>query len=123
MKIAVTYDNGEVFGHFGKTGQFKVYTVEDGKIISGEVLSTNGNGHGALSGLLASWGVSKLICGGIGEGARNALVAEGIELHCGVTGDADQNVQDYLDGKLLETPGFECGHHGHSHGHSCGHQH
>ena len=33
MKIAVTYDNGTVFQHFGRTEFFKVYEVEDGKIL------------------------------------------------------------------------------------------
>ena len=28
MKIAVTYENGEIFQHFGHTEQFKVYDVE-----------------------------------------------------------------------------------------------
>jgi predicted Fe-Mo cluster-binding NifX family protein len=57
MKIAVTYDNGEVFQHFGKTENFKVYEVEDNKIISSEVISSNGSGHGALAGVLADQGV------------------------------------------------------------------
>ena len=34
MKIAVTYENGKVFQHFGKTETFKVYEVEEGKVIS-----------------------------------------------------------------------------------------
>ena len=50
MKIAVTYDNGQIFQHFGHTEQFKLYTVEDGKVVSSEVVDTNGSGHGALAG-------------------------------------------------------------------------
>ena len=73
MKIAVTYDNGEVFQHFGRTESFKIYDVEDNKIISSEVISSNGTGHGALAGLLAEQGVNVLICGGIGGGAQTAL--------------------------------------------------
>ena len=53
MKIAVTYDNGNVFQHFGKTENFKVYEVEDNKVVSSEVIGSNGTGHGALAGLLA----------------------------------------------------------------------
>ena len=52
MKIAVTYDNGNVFEHFGRTDSFKVYEVEDGKVLSGEVISSHGAGHGALAGVL-----------------------------------------------------------------------
>lgn len=64
MKIAVTYDNGNVFQHFGKTENFKVYEVEDNKVVSSEVIGSNGTGHGALAGLLAEQGIDVLICGG-----------------------------------------------------------
>ena len=84
MKIAVTYDNGEVFQHFGHTEQFKVYEVEDGKIVASEVIDTNGSGHGALAGFLNQCGAQVLICGGIGGGARNALAEAGIQLYPGV---------------------------------------
>ena len=66
MRIAVTYENGEIFQHFGRTEQFKVYDIENGEIKSTEIVGTNGNGHGALAGLLKGMGVDALICGGIG---------------------------------------------------------
>ena len=94
MKIAVTYDNGEVFQHFGKTENFKVYEVEDNKIISSEVISSNGSGHGALAGVLADQGVDVLICGGLGGGAQTALAEAGIEVCAGAAGDTDKAVQD-----------------------------
>ena len=96
MKIAVTYDNGEVFQHFGHTEQFKVYEVEDGKIVSSEVIDTNGSGHGALAGFLNQCGAQVLICGGIGGGARNALAEAGIQLYPGACGDADAQVEAEL---------------------------
>ena len=95
MKIAVTYDNGEVFQHFGKTENFKVYEVEDNKIISSEVISSNGSGHGALAGVLADQGVDVLICGGLGGGAQTALAEAGIEVCAGAAGDTDKAVQDH----------------------------
>ena len=61
MKIAVTYDNGNVFQHFGKTENFKVYEVEDNKVVSSEVIGSNGTGHGALAGLLAEQGIDVLM--------------------------------------------------------------
>ena len=100
MKIAVTYDNGEVFQHFGRTESFKIYDVEDNKIISSEVISSNGTGHGALAGLLAEQGVNVLICGGIGGGAQAALAAANIKLYGGVSGNADDAVAALLDGNL-----------------------
>ena len=101
MKIAATYDNGNIFQHFGKTEFFKVYEVEDNKVVSSEVISSNGTGHGALAGLLADQGISVLICGGIGGGAQAALAEAGVELCCGSHED-----------------GHSCG--GHEDGHSCG---
>ena len=78
MKIAVTYEEGQVFQHFGHTEQFKVYEVQDGKVLGSQVRSAEGSGHGALAGLLKSWGVDALLCGGIGGGARMALQEAGI---------------------------------------------
>ena len=89
MKIAVTYDNGTIFQHFGKTETFKVYEVENDQIVSSEIIESNGSGHGALAGLLAGQNVEVLICGGIGGGAQAALADAGIELYSGVQGDAD----------------------------------
>ena len=89
MKLAVCYENGQVFQHFGHTEQFKVYTIENGAITHSEIVSTNGQGHGALAGVLKELGADALICGGIGGGARNALAQAGIDLYPGVTGNAD----------------------------------
>ena len=119
MKIAVTYDNGNIFQHFGKTENFKIYEVEDHNVISSEVIGSNGTGHGALAGLLAEQSVDVLICGGIGGGAQAALAEAGIELCFGAQGDADQAVEAYLKGELTSS-GATCDHH-HDEGHSCGH--
>ena len=119
MKIAVAYDNGEVFQHFGRTETFKVYEVDDHKVISSQVISSNGVGHGALAGLLAEQGIDVLICGGIGGGAQAALEDAGVQLCAGAQGDADKAVEDYLNGQLVSS-GANCDHH-HEEGHSCGH--
>ena len=119
MKIAVTYDNGNIFQHFGRTESFKVYDVEDNKVVSSEVIGSNGVGHGALAGLLAGRAVDVLICGGIGGGAQQALADAGVELVAGAEGDADQAVEAYLKGELIST-GANCDHHHHEDGHSCG---
>ena len=177
MKIAVTYDNGEIFQHFGKTESFKVYEVEDNKVVSSEVIGANGTGHGALAGLLAEQGVNVLICGGIGGGAQthteqfklydiengkvvasevvgtngsghgalagflaeqqvqvlicggigggaqNALAQAGIKLFGGCSGNADQAVEALLEGQLNYDADVKCSHHDHEHGeggHQCG---
>ena len=119
MKIAVTYDNGNIFQHFGRTESFKVYEVEDNKVVSSEVIDSNGVGHGALAGLLSDQSVDVLICGGIGGGAQAALAEAGVEVCAGAEGDADQAVEAYLKGELIST-GANCDHHHHEDGHSCG---
>ena len=119
MKIAVTYENGEVFQHFGHTQQFKVYEIEDKKIVSSEVIGNGGYGHGSLAGYLKGLGVSALICGGIGGGARNMLGDAGITVYPGAFGDADANVEAFIKGSLDYDPDTECHHHDHEGGHSC----
>ena len=123
MKLAVTYENGLIFQHFGHTEQFKVYTVEGSDILSAEVVDTDGFGHGSLAELLARLGVSTLICGGIGGGAQMALQNAGIKLYGGVSGSCDEAVKAFLAGKLDYNPNVRCSHHEHDHseqGHSCG---
>lgn len=120
MKIAVTYENGNVFQHFGHTESFKLYEVNDKEIVKMQVVSSSGEGHGALAGVLSSYGVDVLICGGIGGGARNALSNVGIEIFGGVKGSADMAVIDYLNGKLDYDPDAHCDHHDHGEGHTCG---
>ncbi len=114
MRIAVTYENGEVFQHFGHTEEFKLYEVEDGQIVSSEIIGSNGSGHGALAALLSGESVDVLICGGIGGGAQAALQEQGIELCAGASGSADEAVAAYLRGELVNT-GANCDHHGEGH--------
>ena len=116
MRIAVTYENGQVFQHFGHTEEFKIYEIEDGKVISTEIIGSNGSGHSALAALLDERKIDVLICGGIGGGAQAALAERGIELCAGADGNADQAVEAYLRGELVNT-GANCNHYGE--GHSC----
>lgn len=123
MRIAVTYENGNIFQHFGHAQQFKLYNTADGAIQSTQVVDTQGSGHGALAGLLAGLQVDVLICGGIGAGAQNALAQAGITLYGGCSGRADEAVAALLQGKLDYNPQVQCSHHNHQHtcgGHSCG---
>lgn len=121
MRIAVTYANEDVFQHFGHTEEFKVYDVQDGKVVASEVVDTNGQGHGALAGVLTALKADVLICGGIGGGAQMALAAAGIKLYGGVSGSADAAVEALLAGTLDYNPAVKCSHHGeHGEGHTCG---
>ena len=123
MRIAVTYENGEIFQHFGHTEQFKVYDIEDGKVKQSRVVDTNGQGHGALADVLNTLKADILICGGIGGGAQMALETLDIKLYGGVSGNADAAVEAFLANSLEYNPDVKCSHHDHEHGgetHSCG---
>ena len=122
MRIAVTYENGQIFQHFGHTEQFKIYDVENGAVTHTEVIGNQGQGHGALATLLQGTGVDVLICGGIGGGARNALAQAGITLYGGASGDADAAVNALLADSLQYDPNAVCNHH-HGEGHNCGDHH
>ena len=121
MRIGVTYENGEIFQHFGHTETFKLYDVENRQIKNTQVVDTNGQGHGALASFLTNAGVDVLICGGIGGGAQMALAEAGIKLYGGVSGNADEAVLAYVGGKLDYNPNVQCSHHAHEH--SCGEHH
>ena len=119
MRIAVTYENGQIFQHFGHTKQFKVYDVQNGAVVDSKVLDTNGSGHGALAGILKVLHVDALICGGIGGGAQAALKAAGISILGGVKGEADEAIRLLIAGELVSSPEANCDHHDHEHGHDC----
>ena len=119
MKIAVTYENGQIFQHFGHTKYFKIYEIENGTVQSAAVIPTLGSGHGALAGFLLASGVGTLICGGIGSGARAALDNAGIKLYGGVSGDCDTAVNAFISGNLKYDPDVKCDHHDHG-DHDCG---
>jgi predicted Fe-Mo cluster-binding NifX family protein len=116
MKIAVTYENGDIFQHFGRTQQFKVYDVDDGKVVGSRVIGNDGLSHGALGEILMREKVEVFICGGIGGGAREMLASHGINVVAGISGNADNAVEQYLAGTLKVDPNSSC----HCHGdHKC----
>ncbi len=130
MKIAVTYDNGQIYQHFGHCAQFKLYEIEEGKVVSTKILDATGSGHSLLAGFLMMNGVDDLICGGIGGGAQAALRGFGIRIHGGVQGDADAAVESLLAGTLEASDAPNCSHHDEHHGaehvcgeHGCGEDH
>lgn len=128
MKVAVTFENGEIFQHFGRTSQFKIYDVENREVLSSEVVNTSGEGHGSLALFLKEHNVEILICGGIGDGAQTALKENEIQIFGGVLGKADEAVEAFLKDQLVQSQKASCSHdhgkEGHHHGeHRCGGDH
>ncbi|QAT42141.1 P-loop NTPase [Aminipila luticellarii] len=119
IKLAVPYENGQIFQHFGHSEQFEIFEIKQGKVLNKEIIPSDCEGHGALAGFLAGKGVTTLICGGIGDGAIKGLAAAGIQVVAGVSGKIEEQVQFYLNGSLQSTDKATCDHHEHSEGHSC----
>lgn len=118
--VAVTYENGEVFQHFGKTSEFKLFEIVDNKIVAEEIIGNGGFGHGSLAGYLKDNNVSVLICGGIGSGAINMLGSEGIKVFPGASGSVDTVIQNYINGKMCASAECTCKSHEGVHECSCG---
>ncbi len=108
MIIAVTYQNGEVVGHFGHAEQFQLYTTDNTQIVSSVSLTPQGSGHGYMTSLMKEHGVNTVICTSMGEHAKEALLQAGIEIILGVSGNADEAVLAYLSGELIPSDSNEC---------------
>ena len=100
MKIAIPCENGEVMQHFGHATEFTVYTIEDIKPIEKETVTFDDTDHEKVAGGLKSRGVDLVICGNIGEGAHAAIDNAHMLLISGVTGNADEAVDSFLQGNL-----------------------
>lgn len=111
MRITVTFENDNVFQHFGHAKQIKLYDVQDGEILGSKVMSTMCSGHASMASLLKVIGTDILICGCIGDGAKAALAQAGIEIYGGVTGSADEAVAAFVEGNLSFNPDAKCDHH------------
>ena len=110
MRLAIPYDNGQVFGHFGHAEAFRIYEIVDGEVIGRQLIEPEEGGHSALAALLEDYAIDAVICGGIGGGAVAALADRGIVVYSGISGEAEQAVADFLAGNL--TPeGANCSHH------------
>jgi len=118
MKVAVATQNNMVAGHFGKCEEYTIYEIEDSKIVNKQTLNTKDHGHSMLPPYLKENGVNVVICGGMGKGAYDALVARDMKVYVGPQGDIDEVIALLLRGKL-ETKEAGCSHHEHEEGHQC----
>ena len=109
MRVATTYDNGNIFMHFGRSEQFKIYDIQDDKVLNEQVVGTGGTGHGALAGLLDL------------EHDIDALTQAGITVYAGAQGSCDACVEALIAGTLAQNGEATCDCHGHDHEHT--HEH
>ncbi len=123
MKIAAATENGEIFQHFGATPEFTVFETDGARIIAKQVVETNGTGHGALIGVLGGLEADVVICGGIGGGAKEAVLSAGMQLFAGISGRADEAAAAYLAGTLPQRESVCTHHHHDGESHTCNHHH
>lgn len=100
MRIAIPVKNENIYQHFGMASTFKVYDIEEKRVVNTFFIESAGTGHGAKIGPLVDNQVDCVICGGIGEGAVGQLSGAGIFLIAGVSGDADEAVEAALSHSL-----------------------
>ena len=110
MRLAIAYENGEVFQHFGETPSYLLIDIEGNSPVKKEIHDNGGASHIALIDVLSSLGVNALIVGGLGGGAFVRLQEAGIKVYAPYVGSADQALEDYLGGKLIEAlaPTHQC---------------
>lgn len=117
MKVAVASEGKMVAGHFGHCEGFNIFTVADNNVTSREFVQNPGHRPGFLPNYLSDMGVNVIISGGMGGGAIGIFNEKGIQVITGATGDAEDTVKRFIDGKLKST-GSVC--HEHQHSDSCG---
>lgn len=118
MKIAVATDGTDISGHFGKCENFTIAEIENSTILSKDIVNTLGNQHGLLPTFLSSYDVNVVITGGMGEGARQNLNTNNIQIISGASGSVDEAIKAYLNGNLKSN---DVGCSGHAHTHSGSH--
>lgn len=117
MKIAIATEGTNVSGHFGKCENFTIVEIENSNVKSKAVINASGNQHGLLPAFLASNNVNVVIAGGMGEGARQNLISNNIEIISGASGNIEEVISAYLNGSLKSNDSGCSGHeHSHDHG-------
>jgi predicted Fe-Mo cluster-binding NifX family protein len=120
MKIAVASQNRkEITGHTGRCRKFWIYTIENGAVVTKEMLELpkQQSFHE-----LSPWepspldNVQVLIAGDMGTGLARRLKQKSIQALITKESNPDQAVEDFLNGTLKTEP-FEPHEHGHEHGH------
>lgn len=120
LKIAVPTVDNHVDDHFGHCDHYTIFEIRDKKIVGEETLPA-GEGCGCKSNIasvLREKGVTILLAGNMGDGAKNVLEAQQIRVVRGCKGDIRQLVNDFLAGKVCDSgvgcAGHEggCSHHG-----------
>ncbi|MFH1037236.1 MAG: NifB/NifX family molybdenum-iron cluster-binding protein [PVC group bacterium] len=100
MKIAISTDSGQVSAHFGRCPEFTVVGIEDGKVISQEVIANPGHHPGFLPKFLSERGIGAIVAGGMGLRAQALFDEMGMKAVMGISGPLDEVVGKLASGTL-----------------------
>lgn len=112
MKIALPTRDGRIDDHFGHCDHYTIATVEGNKVIATEDLPSP-QGCGCKSDIapqMARMGVRMLLAGNMGDGAKNVLNSNGIQVIRGCSGPIEDVLASYLAGTLKDNQ-IACDHH------------
>lgn len=96
MRIAVPYEEGNIYFNLGHTKQIKVYEIEEGKVIGTAIADVSGTGHDVITEYLKELEIDIVICDKLCMGSQLVLKDMGIDYKSDVQGDADQAVSEHL---------------------------
>ena len=111
MKLAIgTSDGVSVCDHLARSSGFLVLDVEDGRVVAKSLRQRGQDGCGNHATFVEMLdGCQAVLCGGIGTGAYDALVAHGIQpVIAAGAHSVDDAVALYLAGKLATTTERVC---------------
>ncbi len=107
MKVCVPSTDKKVARNFGKAVEFLIMTVEEGKVLSAEVVPNPGREKVKVPAFVAGLGVTHVVAGGIGNPARGALEGERVEVVSGAEGPVETVLGRYFSG-MLESKKMSC---------------
>ena len=73
QRLALPLQNGSLCQHFGKAPQVLIVNIENGTVVSEEILTAPEHAHGSMPNFLKANSVTDVLCGGIGDGALQML--------------------------------------------------
>ncbi|MBE6895312.1 MAG: hypothetical protein E7483_06925 [Ruminococcaceae bacterium] len=108
-KIAVTYQDGQVYHHCCQAPQLKIYTIKSDVLSKIELVDVSSDNADTMANILKEHNIKVVICGTISEYLKNLLETNlHMEVYNGVTGDADSAVVAYIAGTLDFEPNMHC---------------
>lgn len=117
--IAIPLENGVLCSHFGHCQQFAIVTVQDNKIVDIKEVTPPAHEPGLYPRWVASFQVTDVIAGGMGQKAIQLFNQQNINAFVGgPIKTAKQIVEDFIAGNLSLSANF-CNHDDKNH--SCHH--